>query len=388
MRIRLPFAWPARFDSCIAFIRRTAVVMFRQILSGLRVALSSPVTPAPRPIEPLERRTLFAAPYVTAVSTDNRGEVTITLSEALDASTVNGRSVQLYTPGPDGLPAKGGDDVKRSVRVRWNAGNKRITIKTNGLLANTTFWFKVSGKLVKDADGEKLDGEFIGAGVRSGNNIGGGDLLVVSKRDQGTRPVARFTTDYGTINVNLFRDLAPITVANFTRYANEGAFDGTFIHRSMPGFVIQGGGFKVNKDNEIVDVVAHDPIQNEFQSTNTRGRISMAKIPAVDEQGNPVPGGGPNSATNEWFFNLADNSGNLDNQNGGFTAFGEINSTSGLGTIDTIAGKGRINAGGALNTLPVNDLPTVQARGSLDPTADVIDIRKIAIVNKVSKLVV
>lgn len=351
---------------------------FRQILSGLRAHLSSPIASVPGPVEPLERRTLFAAPYVTAISSDNRGEVTITLSEALNPSTVNGRSVQLYTPGADGLPAKGGDDVKQNARVRWRAGNNRISIKTNGLLANTTYWFKVSGKLVKDADGEKLDGEMNGAGVRSGNNVGGGDLLVVSKRDKSDRPEARFITDYGTIDVDLFRDLAPITVGNFTRLVNEGAYDGTFIHRAPnPNFVLQGGGFRVDKDNEIVDVIDHGAIQNEFNSSNTRGRISMAKL-----------GGDPNSATNEWFFNLVDNAANLDTQNGGFTAFGEINSNSGLSTIDEIAEKDLVNVGGAFTDLPVNNLATVQARGTLDPTADVIDIRKIAIVNKVSKLVV
>lgn len=352
----------------------------RQILSGLRAPVSSTLSTAeqvsPASVEALERRTLFAAPYVTAVSTDNRGEVLISLSEPLDPSTVNGRSVQLYTPGADGLPAQGGDDVKQSVRVRWRAGQNRINIKTNDLPANTTFWFKVSGRLVKDVDGEKLDGEFNGAGVRSGNDIGGGDLLVVSKRDKSDRPEVRFTTDYGTIDVTLFKDLAPITVANFMRYTNESAWDGTFIHRSMPGFVLQGGGFRVTKQNDIVDVVDHGAIQNEFGQSNLRGTMAMAKL-----------GGDPNSATNEWFFNLADNSGNLDTQNGGFTVFGEVNSNSGLTRMDTIAGLDRINAGGAFTDLPVNDLAAVQARGSLDPAADVIDIRRVAMVNKNSALV-
>ena len=55
--------------------------------------------------------------------------------------------------------------------------------------------------------------------------------------------------------------------------------------------------------------------------------------------------------------------------------------------MDTIATKERVNVGGALTDLPVNDLATVQTRGSLDPAADVIDIRRVAIINKVSALV-
>ena len=50
-------------------------------------------------------------------------------------------------------------------------------------------------------------------------------------------------------------------------------------------------------------------------------------------------GSDPNSATNQWFFNLADNSSNLDNQNGGFTVFGELTNSSSLVAMDAIAAK-------------------------------------------------
>ncbi len=70
-----------------------------------------------------------------------------------------------------------------------------------------------------------------------------------------------------------------------------------------------------------------DPaVKNEFSLSNTRGTIAMAKL-----------GDNPNSATNEWFFNLGDNSANLNNQNGGFTVFGRISSQAGLAVMDKLA---------------------------------------------------
>ncbi len=53
----------------------------------------------------------------------------------------------------------------------------------------------------------------------------------------------RMQTDLGGIDIELFDTVAPQTVANFMNYVNDGDYDGTFIHRSVPGFVVQGGGF-------------------------------------------------------------------------------------------------------------------------------------------------
>jgi Ca2+-binding RTX toxin-like protein len=64
-------------------------------------------------------------------------------------------------------------------------------------------------------------------------------------------------------------------------------------------------------------------------------------------------GNNPNSATNQWFFNLADNSSNLNNQNGGFTVFGQALGASDLTTIDAIAAVRTYNAGGAFTNLPL-----------------------------------
>ena len=135
----------------------------------------------------------------------------------------------------------------------------------------------------------------------------------------------RFSTTQGDIDVQLLPDTAPQTVANFLKYMNRGAFNGTIIHRSVPDFVIQGGGYKV-EGNRLVHITEDAPVQNEFRLSNTRGTIAMAKV--ADK---------PNSATSEWFFNLKDNGSNLDSQNGGFTVFGRITNDAGLAVIDKIA---------------------------------------------------
>ena len=52
----------------------------------------------------------------------------------------------------------------------------------------------------------------------------------------------RMQTDLGGVDIELFDSQAPLTVQNFLNYVNSGAYDGTFIHPSVPGFVVQGGG--------------------------------------------------------------------------------------------------------------------------------------------------
>ena len=126
---------------------------------------------------------------------------------------------------------------------------------------------------------------------------------------------------------------APLTVENFLNYLNGGDYTNTIIHRSFsdPSLsVIQGGGFAIDgltTPSDVGVITPDAPISNEFSSerSNLRGTLAMAK-----------PENDPDGATNQWFFNLADNSTNLDNQNGGFTVFGEVLSDKDLETIDAI----------------------------------------------------
>jgi len=146
-----------------------------------------------------------------------------------------------------------------------------------------------------------------------------------------TGTVYRFTTNLvdvgnlGTFDVHMFDAATPATVANFDAYASAGDYVDTIIHRSVPGFIVQAGGFTVSAAPQLGYVPQNPPVVNEPGISNIRGTIAMAKL-----------GGDPNSATNQWFFNLEDNGPNLDNQNGGFTAFGEVIGT-GMDVPDAIA---------------------------------------------------
>ena len=154
------------------------------------------------------------------------------------------------------------------------------------------------------------------------------------------------TIGNGTINVVLFNQTgigAPLTVQNFQSYVTAGSYTNSFIHRSVPGFIVQGGGYTYN-NSKLAQIPANPAVQNEFSTnrSNLRGTIAMAKL-----------GSDPNSATNQWFFNLADNSTNLDNQNGGFTVFGQAIATNDLTTIDAIANVPIYNAGTVFTNLPL-----------------------------------
>lgn len=161
----------------------------------------------------------------------------------------------------------------------------------------------------------------------------------------GTNPLVRFHTDLGDMDVLLLQDVAPKNVANFLSYVNSGAYDNSFIHRSPPNFVIQGGGYKF-VNGHAVAINQGSPVVNEFHVSNTRGTLAMAKM-----------AGDPNSATNQWFFNESDtNAGppaNLDTQNGGFTVFGRITNSTGLTTMDTIAAVPIYNAGSPFDQIPL-----------------------------------
>ena len=54
----------------------------------------------------------------------------------------------------------------------------------------------------------------------------------------------RIETTLGVVDVELFDNEAPLTVANFMNYVNDGDYNDSFFHRSVPGFVLQGGGFR------------------------------------------------------------------------------------------------------------------------------------------------
>lgn len=186
--------------------------------------------------------------------------------------------------------------------------------------------------------------------------------LATAFADSDVSAAIRLTTVLGDIDLALFGQQKPITVANFLNYVNQGRYfkvdptngqlASSFIHRSVPGFIIQGGGYLGTVDPshpanaQPTAVLVFPSIQNEPGISNRRGTISMAKI-----------GGQPNSATCEWFINLADNGGppnNLDTVNGGFTVFGRV-VNNGMTVADAIAAVPRYNFGNPFAELPLRN---------------------------------
>jgi peptidyl-prolyl cis-trans isomerase A (cyclophilin A) len=132
----------------------------------------------------------------------------------------------------------------------------------------------------------------------------------------------RFETTLGEFTVELFEKEAPVTVANFLKYIDDGFFDGTIFHRIVPGFVIQGGGFTEDMSQKRT----HPTIKNEADNglKNARGTLSMARTNDI------------NSATSQFFVNLKDNDA-LDHKRGnfGYAVFGKV--AQGMEVIDQIA---------------------------------------------------
>lgn len=162
----------------------------------------------------------------------------------------------------------------------------------------------------------------------------------------GQATVVRLQTVLGAVDIALLDGEAPRTVANFLSYVNSGAYNNSFIQRSIPFFVIQGGGYSIDNADVLRPIAAGPPVANEFSATrsNLRGTVAMAKV-----------SGNPDSATSQWFINLADNSANLDNQNGGFTVFGRV-AGNGMAVVDAIAALTAVNTT-TITNLPVTSVP-------------------------------
>ncbi len=151
-------------------------------------------------------------------------------------------------------------------------------------------------------------------------------------------PTAELKTSKGVIVVELLADKAPKSVANFIRYAREGHYNATIFHRVIAGFVVQGGGF----DAKMTQKSTHAPIANEAGNgvSNERGTLAMART--MD----------PDSATSQFYINLADNSPALNRagpQRPGYAVFARV--VKGMDVVDSIAGVQTTRVG------PYSDVP-------------------------------
>lgn len=277
--------------------------------------------------------------------------------------------------------------------------NSRFRIASSGtLLANAVFDREVRSQLkirirVSDADGQAFEKTFnieinnlpdpiVTKPLGSATIAWGGSDRLVTLGDYFDDPFTtgkiinfqlapvqvagnnQATLGSGQVRVLLFDQPgqgAPVTANNLQAYLSAGRYSNTIIHRSVPGFVLQGGGFNLvttAQGSTLPAVTTFPAVKNEYSSerSNLRGTIAMAKL-----------GSDPNSATSQWFWSLADNSANLDNQNGGFTVFGRVIGENDLRTLDAMAAVPSRNASASLgatfsqlplsnNSLSVNNL--------------------------------
>ncbi|MDP6891743.1 MAG: peptidylprolyl isomerase [Verrucomicrobiota bacterium] len=131
---------------------------------------------------------------------------------------------------------------------------------------------------------------------------------------ENANPIATIETTKGEMTLELWKDVAPGTVENFTKLANDGFYDGTCFHRIMAGFMIQGGDPQT-KDQSLQDLWGTGgpghTIKAEFSDRpHVRGVISMARS------------ANPDSAGSQFFICL----GKANFLDGQYTAFGALSS--------------------------------------------------------------
>ena len=128
--------------------------------------------------------------------------------------------------------------------------------------------------------------------------------------------------DFGTMVAELYPEMAPLTVANFLKLANEKFFDGLIFHRVIAGFMLQGGGYREDMSDKDTTSIRGEFRANGFaQNTlkHTRGVLSMART--MD----------PNSASSQ-FFVMHKAAPHLDGQ---YAGFGMV--VEGIDVVDKIA---------------------------------------------------
>jgi len=147
-------------------------------------------------------------------------------------------------------------------------------------------------------------------------------------------------TSLGSIEIELNKEKAPITVENFLNYVMSGAYDGTVFHRVKDGFMIQGGGFTIDGKKKSTN----PPIKLESNNglLNEVGTIAMARTNI------------PDSATNQFFINLKDNSFlNYSPTSPGYAVFGKV--VKGMDIINNIK-RVKTSVKNGMKDWPVDDV--------------------------------
>jgi cyclophilin family peptidyl-prolyl cis-trans isomerase len=231
----------------------------------------------------------------------------------------------------------------------------------NGWTANNTLQLRVIRAPAAPVSATTIGTQSLTAGGNT--SVALGDKFA----DPDSESAVRIVTNLGTMDFILFNSATPQAVANFLGYVNAAVnnYNGAVFHRSVSNFVAQGGAFKVQSapNNFSVTPTSASP-PNEPGISNLRGTVAMAKI-----------GGNPDSATDQFFVNLGNNSSNLDrdsgspNANGGFTAFARV-AGSGMTVADAIGNLPTatytVNLGGTSTSM--DSWPLTSASAAMDTT--------------------
>ena len=153
----------------------------------------------------------------------------------------------------------------------------------------------------------------------------------------------KVTTSMGAFTLALDEAKAPLTVANFEKYVDDGHYDNTIFHRVIDGFMIQGGGFDKSMQQKPVRASIKNESNNGLKNANYT--VAMARTGVRD------------SATSQFFVNVKDNDflnySGESAQGWGYAVFGEV--VDGRDVVDKIKKVATGTTGGHQNvpTAPV-----------------------------------
>lgn len=158
------------------------------------------------------------------------------------------------------------------------------------------------------------------------------------------RPLVQIETNLGSFVIELYPEYAPKTVANFLQYVDAGFYDNTLFHRMVRDFILQGGEYAVGMKVK----PTRAPIENESNHRISNDRFTVAMARDAD----------PNSATSQFFINLADNyTLNFENAppgNSGYCVFGRI--VKGTEVVEAMAATPIQSGGDFIGDAPASDL--------------------------------
>jgi cyclophilin family peptidyl-prolyl cis-trans isomerase len=181
-----------------------------------------------------------------------------------------------------------------------------------------------------------------------------GTRAVAATAAPAEHPQVRVITNMGEFVMELYPDRAPLTVSEFIKYVKEGQYTQTLIHRVVPGFLVQGGGFSA-VDGSTRAVHGNVPNESGNGLQNKRGAVGLARTEA------------PHSGNCQFYVNLANNS-ELDPLpvRWGYAVFGQV--IDGMDVIERIStvptgAEGKFKADAPLTHVIIQKMEMVGADG-------------------------